>query len=67
MTRNEVESIPIKDLALLYCQANKLVREETYRLANELSLLPGDVWLECLRNNRLRQAAPGFSNYIKEV
>ena len=52
MTRNEVESIPIKDLALLYCQANKLVREETYRLANELSLLPGDVWLVCLRNNR---------------
>ncbi len=52
MTRNEVESIPIKDLAFLYCQADKLVREETYRLANELSLLPGDVWLECLRNNR---------------
>jgi len=52
MTKNEVESIPINELAFLYCQADKLVREETCRIANNLSLLPGDVWLECLRSNR---------------
>ncbi len=44
MTRNEVESIPIKDLALIYCQANKLEKKHIVLLMNYLCFLEMFGW-----------------------
>lgn len=39
LTVNKIECIPVDDLVCLYEQANSHVREETYRLANELGII----------------------------
>lgn len=36
---NQIDNFPSEDLACLYEQANQYIREETYRLANELGII----------------------------
>lgn len=49
---NQIETIPLEKLASLYETANLYVREETYRLANELGILGiNDVQLHGIYKN----------------